>query len=68
MFKRLFSTRGGSYVRSLLRVALICATAFGLQWTPEQIATVQLVAEALLHLVGYLVVGDELPPPPAPPA
>lgn len=58
MFQRLFSTRGGSLLRSLLRVGLICATAFGLQWTPEQIAAVQLVAEALLQFVGYMVTGD----------
>jgi hypothetical protein len=37
-----------SSIRGLIRAALICVTAFGFQLTAEQVAAVQLVAEAAL--------------------
>lgn len=56
--KRLFSTRGGSAIRALIRTGIVCLTAFGLDWTPEQIAAVQLVAEAVLQVGAVLFVSD----------
>lgn len=43
------SNRQSSALRALLRAVLICATAFGLDLSPEQVAAVQLVAEAALQ-------------------
>lgn len=39
-----------STVRAILRAVLVTATAFGLGWTAEQVAAVQLLAEALLQV------------------
>jgi hypothetical protein len=58
MFVRLFSTRGGSAVRAAVRAGVICATAFGLRWSPEQIAAVQLAVEALLQVGAVLTTPD----------
>jgi hypothetical protein len=35
-------------IRSLLRALIICATAFGLRLTADQVAAIQLVAEAAI--------------------
>lgn len=65
MFRKLFSTRGGSAARSAVRAVVVCATAFGLDWSADQVAAVMLATEALLQLGGVLFGTDELPPPPA---
>lgn len=44
------STRGTA-LRTLLRAVIVAATAFGLTWTAEQVAAVQLVTEALLAVL-----------------
>lgn len=36
-------------LRALMRAALICITAFGLQLSADQVASIQLVAEAALQ-------------------
>lgn len=35
-------------IRSLLRALLVCATAFGLRLTADQVAAIQLAAEAAI--------------------
>jgi len=35
-------------IRSLLRALIVCATAFGLRLTADQVAAIQLVAEAAI--------------------
>jgi hypothetical protein len=40
-----------SKVRFAVRAVLVCITAFGLDMTAEQVAAVQLVAEAALQLI-----------------
>lgn len=44
-----------SNVRAVIRAALVAATAFGLGLSAEQVAAVQLLAEAVLQLF----VGDD---------
>lgn len=39
-----------STVRAVLRAVLVTATAFGMGWTAEQVAAVQLLAEAILQV------------------
>lgn len=39
-----------SQVRAIVRAVLIVATSFGLGWTAEQVAAVQLLAEAILQV------------------
>lgn len=34
-----------------IRAVILCAVAFGLKWTPEQIAAVMLAVEAVLTLI-----------------
>ena len=46
-----------SAIRAALRAGLVCATAFGLKWTPYQIGTVQLAGEALLYAYAQLANG-----------
>ena len=38
-------------VAAALRTAILCAVAFGLSWTPEQIASLMLAVEALFAVV-----------------
>jgi hypothetical protein len=40
-----------SKIRLAVRSAVVCATAFGLRLSADQVAAVQLVAEALLQLI-----------------
>lgn len=47
----MFSVRRAQDVRLAIRAALVCATAFGLQLSAEQIAAVMLAAEAVLRLL-----------------
>lgn len=37
-------------IRSLIRALLVCATAFGLRLTADQVAAIQLAAEAAITL------------------
>lgn len=39
-----------STLRALIRAVVVVATAFGLDWTAEQVAAVQLLAEAVLQV------------------
>lgn len=39
-----------SALRSLLRAAVVCGTAFGLKLTADQVAAIQLVIESILQL------------------
>lgn len=48
MSKLLGSDSRASAIRSLLRAALVVATSFGLKLTADQVAAIQLAAEALL--------------------
>ena len=45
------STKYASKIRMAIRAALVLVTAFGLDLTAEQVAAVQLAAEAVLQLV-----------------
>ena len=47
----MISTVHASRVRMVVRAALVCLTAFGLNLSAEQVASVQLLAEAILQLV-----------------
>lgn len=47
----MISTVHASQVRMVVRAALVCLTAFGLNLSAEQVASVQLLAEAILQLV-----------------
>lgn len=38
-------------IAAAIRGVILCAVAFGLQWTPEQIAAVMLALEGVLALV-----------------
>ena len=40
-----------SKIRMVVRAALVCVTAFGLNLSAEQVASMQLLAEALMQLV-----------------
>lgn len=39
----------GSAIRTVLRCVLAVATAFGLKWSAEQVAIVQVAAEAVIQ-------------------
>lgn len=41
-------------IRSLLRALLVCATAFGLRLTADQVAAIQLAAEAAITVARTL--------------
>ena len=45
------STNYASKVRFAVRAALVCVTAFGLDLSADQVAAIQLVAEAALQLI-----------------
>ena len=45
------TTQYASRVRLAIRAALVCATAFGLGLSAEQVAAVQLAGEAILQLL-----------------
>lgn len=47
----MISTTHASKWRMLVRAVLVCVTAFGLDLSAEQVAAVQLLAEAVLQLV-----------------
>lgn len=38
-------------IAAAVRAVILCAVAFGLKWTPEQIAAVMLATEAVLAVV-----------------
>lgn len=38
-------------IAAAIRAVILCAVAFGLRWTPEQIAAVMLAVEAVMALV-----------------
>lgn len=40
-----------SRIRMVIRASLVCVTAFGLNLSADQVAAVQLLAEAVLQLV-----------------
>ncbi len=40
-----------SKVRMVIRATLVCVTAFGLKLSAEQVASIQLLAEAVMGLV-----------------
>ena len=65
LIKRLFSTEGGSAVRAVIRAAVICLTAFGLDLSAEQVAAIQLLVEAMLTL-GTQLIPNPTPEPPKP--
>lgn len=56
--KRLFSD-GGTAVRAFVRAVTVCATAFGLKLTADQVAAVQIVVEAALQLGVQVAKGKE---------
>lgn len=45
------TTEYASKIRMVLRASLVCITAFGLNLSADQVAAVQLLAEAVLQLV-----------------
>ena len=45
---RLFNKANGTWLRSVLRAAVLVATAFGFKLTAEQVAAIQLAIEAVL--------------------
>jgi predicted phage tail protein len=45
---RLFNKTNGTWLRSVLRAAVLVATAFGLKLTVDQVAAIQLAIEAVL--------------------
>lgn len=47
----MISTKNASKWRMVVRAALVCVTAFGLNLTADQVAAIQLLAEAVLQLV-----------------
>lgn len=47
----MISTIHASKIRMVIRAALVCLTAFGLDLSAEQVASVQLLAEAVLQLI-----------------
>ena len=61
VLRRLFSTRGSSALRAVVRVAVLCVAAFGTELDVNQIAAIQLATEALLQL-GVALIED--PPEP----
>lgn len=48
MHKLFGSDKQAQALRSVLRAAIVCATAFGLRLTADQVAAIQLAAEAVL--------------------
>lgn len=40
-----------SKVRAIVRATVVVATAFGLKWSAEQVAAVQVLVEAVLQVV-----------------
>lgn len=46
-----FTEKRASAIRMLIRALLICITAFGLDLSADQVAAVQLVAEAAIQAV-----------------
>jgi len=42
------SDKQAQALRAVLRAAIVCATAFGLKLTADQVAAIQLAAEAIL--------------------
>jgi len=45
------TTENASKIRMVLRASLVCITAFGLNLSADQVAAIQLLAEAVLQLV-----------------
>ena len=45
---RLFNKTNGTWLRSVLRAAVVVATAFGFKLTVDQVAAIQLAIEAVL--------------------
>jgi hypothetical protein len=45
------TTEYASRLRMVIRAALVCTTAFGLDLTGDQVAAVQLLGEAVLQLL-----------------
>lgn len=43
-------TREPALIAGAIRAVILCAVAFGLRWSPEQIATLMLAVEAVLTL------------------
>jgi len=48
MHKIFGSDKQAQALRAVLRAAIVCATAFGLKLTADQVAAIQLAAEAIL--------------------
>ena len=48
---KLLDSRQGTALRVLLRALVLCATAFGVDWSAEQVAAVQLALEAVLGVL-----------------
>lgn len=44
------TSKDASRVRMLIRAVLVCVTAFGLNLSADQVAAVQLLAEAVLQI------------------
>lgn len=59
MTRLLASDSSASALRSLVRAAVVCATAFGLRLSVDQVAAIQLATEAVIlvtrtwHTKGY---------------
>lgn len=49
MYRILGSDTRASALRTLIRAAIAVATAFGLNWSAEQVAAVQVAAEAAIQ-------------------
>lgn len=47
--KRIINEQQGSLLRAVIRTVLVCATAFGLKLSVDQVAAIQLAAEAILQ-------------------
>ena len=47
----MISSIHASKIRMVVRASLVCVTAFGLNLSADQVASVQLLAEAVLQLV-----------------
>lgn len=47
----MITAKNASKWRMLFRAALVCVTAFGLNFSADQVAAIQLLAEAALALV-----------------
>lgn len=51
MTSPILSDKRSSLLRALFRVGLLCATTFGFNLGPEQIAAIQLTVEVVLTLL-----------------